>query len=129
MSQRERKRVAARPEVLAQRDVVVDLAVEGDLDAAVLVAHRLPPGGAEIDDGEAAVAEDDAAVLGLPQALVVGSAVAHGVAHGGDSAAVNAGAVAPHDADYPAHGALMPARATAPGHPRARRRGSRTSRA
>src|ERR1041384_1895444 len=56
--------VGARPELVAivepqrlsQRGVGVDLPVERDPDRAVLVGHRLVPGGAEVDDGEHAMA-------------------------------------------------------------------------
>ena len=43
--------VAARDELAAQLDVVVDLAVEDDPDGLVLVGHRLAAAG-EVDDAE-----------------------------------------------------------------------------
>ena len=46
-----RQRVAAGEELVAQLDVVVDLAVLGDLDRAVLVRQRLAAG-VEVDDRE-----------------------------------------------------------------------------
>ena len=53
--------VAAGDQLGAQLDVVEDLAVEGDPDGAVLVAHRLLAA-VEIDDAEARVRETDVAV-------------------------------------------------------------------
>ena len=53
--------VAAGDQLGAQLDVVEDLAVEGDPNGAVLVAHRLPAA-VEIDDAEARVGEADVAV-------------------------------------------------------------------
>ena len=48
--------MAARLELLPELAVVVDLAVEDDPDAAVLVLHRLMAAGA-VDDGQPAVTE------------------------------------------------------------------------
>ena len=53
-------------ELLAQLAVVVDFAVEGDAQAAIGSGHRLGTGGGEIDDGEAAVGEADALIVGNP---------------------------------------------------------------
>src|SRR5207247_1626349 len=44
--------VAPGDQLLAQPEVVVDLAVEGDGDGAVLVLHRLRAGLREVDDRE-----------------------------------------------------------------------------
>ena len=74
--------VALGLEARAQLGVVVDLAVEGDPDRAVLVGHRLVPGRRQVDDRQPPVAEHHAPVGRLPQAGVVGAAVGHGVAHG-----------------------------------------------
>ena len=78
--------VAARPEdvpfrdqLLAQRQVVVDLAVEGDGDGAVLVVHRLRAVLREIDDREAAVSEGHRP--GAEVAAAVGTAVRDDVGH------------------------------------------------
>jgi hypothetical protein len=51
------KNVAARFEFRAQLAEVVDRAVEDDADRAVLREHRLSPGLAQIEDGEAAMRE------------------------------------------------------------------------
>ena len=70
----------------AQRTVVVDLAVEDDLHRAVLVRHRLPPLGPQVDDREAAVRERNHAVVRGPGRAVIGAAVHHRVAHRGRKA-------------------------------------------
>ena len=56
----------------AERLVVVDLAVEDDLDRAVLVADRLVAAG-QVDDRQPAVDQADARLL--PEAFGVGAAV------------------------------------------------------
>ena len=69
-------------ELAADVAVVVDLAVEGDDVAAVGGMHRLRAAGAEIDDGEPALAQRHAA-LGLdPDAAAVRPAMAQRVVHG-----------------------------------------------
>ena len=50
--------MAERQELLAELEVIVDLAVEGDGEAAVFARHRLMPA-ADIDDRKAAMAETD----------------------------------------------------------------------
>jgi hypothetical protein len=59
--------VAAGEQLLAQRQVVVDLAVEDDLDAAVLVRHRLVRRRREVDDREPPEREPDLATGCDPQ--------------------------------------------------------------
>ena len=49
--------VPLRPQLLAQLEVVVDLAVEDEMEAAGGVGHRLQPGLAQIDDREPPVPE------------------------------------------------------------------------
>ena len=61
--------------------VVVDLAVEHDLQRAVFVGHRLVRHRRQIDDRQPAVAEADAAVGGHPEPAAIGAAVDHRVAH------------------------------------------------
>jgi hypothetical protein len=68
-------------EAAAHRAVVVDLAVEGDDQPAVVGAHRLAGAGVEIDDGKAPVAEADPAIGRTPQAGVIRAAVRQPVAH------------------------------------------------
>jgi hypothetical protein len=70
--------MAERLERLAQRGVVVDLAVEGDDEAPVVALHRLVAAG-QVDDRQAAHAE--AEVVLREDALVVRAAVHDGVAH------------------------------------------------
>ena len=53
--------VSAGDEIGAQLEVVEDLAVEGDPDGAVLVAHRLAAA-VDVDDAEARVRQADVAV-------------------------------------------------------------------
>src|SRR5262245_56886547 len=78
------KDVAAlvQPELAAQLLKVVHLAVVDHLDRAVLVAHGLPPGAAQIDDGQATMAQRDAVVV--PGAAVVGAAMRLHVGHAVD---------------------------------------------
>ena len=70
----------------AQRTVVVDLAVEDDLHRAVLVRHRLPPLGPQVDDREPPVRERNHAVVRRPGRAVIRPAVHHRVAHRGRKA-------------------------------------------
>src|SRR5690606_5830159 len=72
--------VAGAPERLGRLAVVVDLAVEDERHAAVLVRHRLPAAG-EVDDRQAVHAHHDRP-LG-EGAAVVGPAVDDGVEHRG----------------------------------------------
>ena len=73
-----RQRVPAeRLELGADLGVVVDLAVEDELDRAVLVRHRLHRRVGEVDDRQPAEAEADAAVVVDPGAAAVGAAVDH----------------------------------------------------
>src|SRR5690349_8696569 len=53
------KLMASRYQFGAQLLEVVDLAVEGDPDGLILIAHGLMAGGREINDGEAAVLQAD----------------------------------------------------------------------
>ena len=64
--------VAARLELAPELAVIVDLAVEDDLDLARLVGHRLMPA-ENAGDGEARVTEEDARAL--EDSLVVGPAM------------------------------------------------------
>ena len=61
--------------------VVVDLAVEDEVDRAVLVRHRLHRRVGEVDDREPAEAEADAAVVVDPGVAAVGAAVDDLLAH------------------------------------------------
>ena len=76
-----------RLEAGPQRGVVVDLAVEGDPHAAVLVGHRLLAGRADVDDGQAAMREADGAVD--EQTGAVGTAMGQHIAHPAKAIDVN----------------------------------------
>ena len=69
--------VAEFLQLAADFSVVVDLAVEHHLEGAVGVAHGLRGRVGQIDDGEAAMGQPDAAVGGDPKAGAVGAAVDH----------------------------------------------------
>ena len=101
--------VAGVLQLAPERKMVVDLAVEGDPNGAVRIGHGLGGGIGKVDDGEPAVGEADAAVLGFPASLSVGSPVRHAVAHGlqgRDKTPVPLpGAGHAHQAGYAAHGA------------------------
>src|SRR2546422_1205057 len=67
------ERVAAALEISAQLAVVVDLAVVDHEDVAVLIGHRLPPRGGQVDEREPAAHQ--LAVRVSEVALVVRAAV------------------------------------------------------
>ena len=71
--------VAGGPQLLPQLDVVVDLAVEDDDKLAILRAHRLMTGGAQVQDGESAKPEPH--LLMEIQARIVGAAVSDAPGH------------------------------------------------
>ncbi len=64
-----------------QLQVVVDLAVENDLVAAVGTGHRLVTGGGKVEDCEPPMPEGDAGRGIQPQPLVIGAAVGDGIQH------------------------------------------------
>ena len=80
--------VAARDQLAAQLDVVVDLAVEDDPDALVFVGERLAPAG-EIDDAESGGdrGRPGAQVI----AVIVGAAVRDQLGHAEDLRAIDRG--------------------------------------
>jgi hypothetical protein len=98
--------VALRFELAAQFAVVVDFAVEGDDELAVCALHRLCAALGEVDDGQAAVAEGDAAVVGEPFAMAVWAAGGHVVADGAQLCPVRRGGGGGEgvEAGYGAHG-------------------------
>ena len=65
--------MAAFLELPTQCLMIVDLAVVHDVDAPILVGHRLPPGRRQIDEGEPAM--DQLAVLVAVIAAPVGPTV------------------------------------------------------
>ena len=74
-----RRAELGEPELVAELDVVVDLAVVRD-PVAALVRHRLVAG-LEVDDREAPVAEAGVATLVEPHALAVRAAMAEQLVH------------------------------------------------
>lgn len=80
------KGIAKGSEVPFQFRVVVDLAVIRNDIAAAGGDHGLVAGGAEVDEGKAAMAEDEGGVFVGIEAFVIRTAVAQGVAHGGNGA-------------------------------------------
>src|SRR5690348_16028764 len=85
----------------AKRSVIVNLAVEDDEDAAVLVGDRLPARGAEIDDAEPPVREAEVTVDDV--AGVVRAADAHHVAEDEQRRLVDRRPSPRPDAGDPAH--------------------------
>ena len=74
--------VAFLLEAAAELGVVVDLAVEDQPQALVLVGQGLMAARREVDDAEPGVAQGDAAIAGHQGVLEVGAAVALGRGHG-----------------------------------------------
>src|SRR6478672_13745859 len=96
--------MAAGQEPRAELLVVVDLAVEHDVDGPILVRHRLMPAG-HVDDAEAAHADGDARRDVIP--VVVGPAMPNGVAHAAEPVrGVRRVGRATGEAGYSAHGGL-----------------------
>ena len=78
--------VATSDQMLAQRPVIVDLAVEDDPDRTVFIADGLMAGG-KVDDAKAAHAQADLALR--EDAVVVRTAVGHDVAHAPQNAGID----------------------------------------
>ena len=96
--------MAAEPlELRPQLGVVVDLAVEDELDRPVLVRHRLVGAVREVDDREPARAEADAPVGGDPGARAVGAAMGERVAHPRDVRLLDVETAPGEGSRYPAH--------------------------
>ena len=68
-------------ELLAQDEVVVDLAVEGDHQPPGGTKHRLVAGRREIEDRKTPVGKSQAGLRIAPHASVIGAAVGDGVGH------------------------------------------------
>ena len=83
-------------QLLAQLAEVVDLAVEDQPERSVFVRHRLAGRVAQVDDGEAPVAEARGPVQ--MQALPVGPTVGQGGGHGSDVLAPHRAAAREHSA-------------------------------
>ena len=58
-------------QLLFDLTVVINLAVEGDYDRVIGVAHRLPAARREVYDREAPVAETEGMVLACEEARIV----------------------------------------------------------
>ena len=71
-------------EPFTQRLEVVDLAVEGDPDRAVLIRHRLAGQRREIDDRQTPEAETGPLIVADEHALIVGTSMLEPIAHGDD---------------------------------------------
>ena len=108
---RDHLRVAVGPEGVARLEPgaqlleVVDLAVEHHLDEAVLAAQRLVGGGAQVDDGEAAVHEADRGRAGvvLTNAFRVRAAMAERRPHAVENGFPDRRAIEVDDAGQAAH--------------------------
>ena len=72
--------VAFRFEFLPKLAIVVDLAVEGDVETAVRARHRLGAAIGEIDDGQPPMRQADAAIARHPQPGAVRAAGQHRIA-------------------------------------------------
>ena len=96
-----------RFELRADLGVVVDLAVEDDAQAAVLVGHGLVRRVAQVDDGEPSEPEADARILVHPEPWAIRTPVDHRLAHVRDQARLHpiVGAQR-HDAGDAAHQVL-----------------------
>ena len=84
--------VAAGAKVGGEFLVVVDAAVEGDPDAAVLVGHRLAAA-LGVDDGQAIVPEHQPLRGALPETLAVGPAMEHRAEHRPQPVTIRQGAM------------------------------------
>src|SRR5215467_13078684 len=73
-----------RDETRTQRLEVIDLAVEGDDDRAVLVRHRLVAERRHVDDGEPAEPEANASIVADEQTFGVGAAMFQTISHRND---------------------------------------------
>jgi hypothetical protein len=67
-------------ELLSESLIVVDLAVEHELDGSIFVGHRLAARLGKIDDRKSAMPQSDAAVRGEPLADAVGPSSVHVIA-------------------------------------------------
>ena len=92
---------AARREITTQLAEVVDLAVEGDTDQAVVADHGLVARD-EVDDGQAPVTEPG--VPATDDIVAVRSAMSDHGGHGAEKRSVHGTARDVHDASDAAHG-------------------------
>jgi hypothetical protein len=111
--------VSLRLELRAQLDVVEDLAVEHDREAARRVQHGLRAA-AQVDDRQPAVAQRDRPVA--PGALVVGAAVPQARDHPGQGAVVDPSTGELENSSDAAHASCRPT-ALRPSSPRIDARG------
>src|SRR4051812_44313428 len=61
--------------------IVIDLAVEDDLEAVRRISHGLPAGWRQVNNREPPVPQRNQTVLRRPRTLIVGTAMAKGVPH------------------------------------------------
>src|SRR5713226_1355301 len=79
-------------QIAAQLGIIVDLAVVGDPDSPVFVAHGHVPAGGKINNGESPASKADIGTVGkflLPRSDVVGSAMSLHVSHAHECFAVS----------------------------------------
>src|SRR5436190_16170529 len=75
----------------SQRFVIVDLAIEGYPNAAILVSHRIAAGGREVYDRETPIAQANATICVDVHTCVVRPAMGHRVAHAYYEAIIDVG--------------------------------------
>src|SRR5207245_8644768 len=96
-------------ELLAQLEVVVDLAVDDDVQAPVRRGHGLRGRGGQIDDAQATMSQHHRIAargrLAAPQSLAVRPAMAQLVQHRAHQAP-GAVEISSYDAGYAAHGSV-----------------------
>jgi hypothetical protein len=97
--------VATSLKVGTQFAVVVNLAIEGDAELAVIGGHRLGAAIGEIDNREAAMGKADPSIVRNPESCTIGTAVDHRFANSKQFFAVNgwSGFAMGKDAGYAAH--------------------------
>ena len=69
---------------LGEFPMIVDLAIIGDDIAPIGADHRLMPGRAQIDDGEAAIAERNARFRVDPNAAIIRATMTQRIGHRGN---------------------------------------------
>src|SRR5262249_11137331 len=95
--------MTARHELGPQPAMVVDFAVEGDDDGAILVLHGLRGCCSQIDNREPAMTEGDLAVAGEPAVAAIRSAMSHYGGHAFDQGTIDHAATVRQQTRYSAH--------------------------
>ena len=88
-------------ELVAEFEVVVDFAVEGEVEGVGSGVHGLMAAGGKVDDAEAAMGEAEAVLA--PDAVIVAATVVEGIDHGVELMLVDGLSVAMPDAGDAAH--------------------------